>query len=229
MNAACLWSGGKDSAYACYLASKAGFSIKRILTFSPQNPESYLFHVPNVRWTALHAKSMDLPQDLVDVPRTQERAALSSLLSGLKVRYEIDAVVSGVIKSRYQKDVFQEVCDEVGLKLITPIWGRQSLNLLEEVLRENFRAMVVGVYAEGLTSEWLAKELDHRFIERLKELHEKWEIDFCGEGGEYETFVIDAPCFKKKVKVLRHNVVWHRNWGEAIILEAELVDKELNA
>ncbi|MEM2725112.1 MAG: hypothetical protein QXP47_05030, partial [Candidatus Nezhaarchaeales archaeon] len=73
MKVACLWSGGKDSAYACYLALNMGFEVKRIVTFLPQDPESKLFHVPNIKWTTLQAESIKLPQDIISVPKNSER------------------------------------------------------------------------------------------------------------------------------------------------------------
>lgn len=228
MKVACLWSGGKDSTYACYLASKMGFKVKRIVTFYSQNSESMLFHVPNIRWTTLQAKSMELPQDLVSTPQDNEREAMEQTFLQLKESHGIDGIVSGVMASNYQRKILQEICDKVGLKLITPLWGLDPLNILQRILNENFKVLIVGVYAEGLTSQWLGKEIDEVFVEHLKKLFKMWGVHPCGEGGEYETFVIDAPCFKKKIKVLDYKITWHRNWGEMIILNAELADKEVN-
>jgi len=226
---ACLWSGGKDSAYACYLTSKMGFKIKRIVTFYPQNPESMLFHVPNVKWTALQAESIGLPQDLVTTPQNSEHKVIEQTLSQLKRYHGIEGIVSGVMASNYQRKILQEICDKVGLELITPLWGLNPLDVLQRILNEKFKVLIVGVYAEGFSSQWLGKEIDEAFMEHLKRLIKTWSIHPCGEGGEYETFVTDAPCFKRKIKVLNYRITWHRNWGEMIILNAELADKEVNA
>lgn len=33
------------------------------------------------------------------------------------------------------------------------------------------------------------------------QLSEKYGVHVCGEGGEYETFTLDCPLFKKKIIV----------------------------
>ena len=44
MNVAVLFSGGKDSAYAVYLAKKKGLNVKYIVSIFPQNKDSWMFH-----------------------------------------------------------------------------------------------------------------------------------------------------------------------------------------
>lgn len=226
---ACLWSGGKDSAYACYLASNMGFEVKRLVTFFPQDPESKLFHVPNIRWTILQAESMMLPQDIVSAPKNYERDVLHQTLLRLKREYKLEGVVAGMIASNYQRKVLQEACDEIGLQLVIPIWGQDQFEVVNRITREGFKAIIVGVYAEGLTQQWLGREVDETFLKHLKELSKTWGINPSGEGGEYETFVVDSPCFTKKVRVIDHKVIWHRNWGELIILNATLVEKRADS
>lgn len=202
-----------------------GFEVERIVTFLPQDPESKLFHVPNVRWTTLQAEAIMLPQDVVSVPENREREVLHQTLLQLKSKHGLEGVIAGIIASNYQRRVLQEVCDEVGLQLITPIWGHDQFEVVHQIIREGFKAIVVGVYAEGLTQQWLGREVDETFIKHLRDLSETWKINPSGEGGEYETFVVDAPHFTKRVKVLDCEVVWYRNWGELIILNAMLVEK----
>jgi len=226
LNVSCLWSGGKDSAYACYLALKMGFKIKSLITFYPQDPESPLFHVPNIRWTTLQAQAMNVKHHLITTPPNNEQQALEQALNELKNDDDIDGIVSGVIASNYQRRILQETCEKMGLELITPLWGLNPLDILKEVLANGFKALIVGVYAEGLTQQWLGRTLDESFIKHLEKLLQTWKVHPCGEGGEYETFVIDAPCFKKKIEVVNYEIKWHRNWGEMIILNARLVDKE---
>lgn len=202
-----------------------GFKVARIITFLPQNPESRLFHVPNVKWTTLQAESMGISQDLVSVPYNDEHRMLKPAFLRLKELHGVDGLVSGVISSNYQRRIFKEVCDEIGLKFITPLWGKDPLNILRCILNENFKALIVGVYAEGLTRQWLGKEMNTDFILCLEKLSKSWGIHPCGEGGEYETFVVDAPCFKKRIRVVNYEIRWYRNWGEVTILNAELAEK----
>ena len=225
MRVACLWSGGKDSAYACYLALKMGLKVERLVTFRPQDPESKLFHVPNVKWTALQAESMGVSQVLVEVPMGREYDVLCKTLTTLRERHGIEGAIAGVIASNYQRRVLQEACHRVGLELITPLWGQEPFDVVNRMINEGFVAIIVGVYAEGLTKQWLGKEVDREFLEYLKRLLRAWGVSPCGEGGEYETFVVDAPLFAKRIKIVNYEVFWRRNWGELTILDAILVGK----
>ncbi|MDK2908293.1 MAG: diphthine-ammonia ligase, partial [Candidatus Woesearchaeota archaeon] len=46
MNAAVLFSGGKDSVYALHLARISGFNIRCLIIMLPESNESMLFHYP---------------------------------------------------------------------------------------------------------------------------------------------------------------------------------------
>ena len=39
------------------------------------------------------------------------------------------------------------------------------------------------------------------WIEELKILRDKYKISIAGEGGEYESFVLDSPLFKKRIQI----------------------------
>ena len=62
MKLAALFSGGKDSTFAIYLAKKQGHEINCLLTIFPKSEESHLLHHPNMTWTSLQAESMNIPQ-----------------------------------------------------------------------------------------------------------------------------------------------------------------------
>ena len=62
MRVGALFSGGKDSTYAAYLARQRGDELGCLITLSPARSDSYMFHYPNIRWTAMQAQAMRLPQ-----------------------------------------------------------------------------------------------------------------------------------------------------------------------
>ncbi|HPC10318.1 MAG TPA: TIGR00289 family protein, partial [archaeon] len=47
--------------------------------------------------------------------------------------------------------------------------------------------------------EWLNKKIDYKDIEKLKLFNTKFGFNIAGEGGEYETIVLNAPNFKQKI------------------------------
>jgi uncharacterized protein (TIGR00290 family) len=113
-----------------------GLKVERLVTFCPQDPESKLFHVPNIKWTTLQAKSAEIPQDLVEAPMNQEHDVLLKTLTALRKQHEVEGVVAGVIASNYQRRILQEICEKAGLKLITPLWGRDPFNVVNQMINE---------------------------------------------------------------------------------------------
>ena len=59
--------------------------------------------------------------------------------------------------------------------------------------------IVIGVAAYPLDQSWLGREIDKSFVGEVKKLKEKYKIHPAGEGGEFETFVLNCPLFKKSI------------------------------
>ena len=61
MKAAVLFSGGKDSTMAIYKAIDEGYTVEYLVSMISENPESYMFHVPNIHITDLSSEAMGIP------------------------------------------------------------------------------------------------------------------------------------------------------------------------
>jgi diphthine-ammonia ligase len=223
MRVAALVTGGKDSALALYRALKLGYEIKFLVTMIPQREDSWMFHFPNIHLTDLFAKAVEIPlvkAETVGIKET-ELEDLKNLLAPL----DIEGVVSGGISSRYQKERIDKVCQELNLKSITPLWQEDSIQLLKELINLNFEVIIVGVYAYGFDQSWLGRKINSTTLKNLVELNDKYQVSLVGEGGEYETLVLDAPFFKKKIQVLQTERIWKDHSGYLLVKEAKLVDK----
>ena len=62
-------------------------------------------------------------------------------------------------------------------------------------------------------------------LAKLQKLNEKFGFNIAGEGGEYESLVLDGPNFKKRIVILDHYVKKAENTAEMFIKKAILVDK----
>ncbi|RLJ07759.1 MAG: TIGR00289 family protein, partial [Candidatus Aenigmatarchaeota archaeon] len=58
MELAALFSGGKDSTFAVYEALKRGHKVKYLISIVSRNPESYMFHYPDIEYTRYQAEAM---------------------------------------------------------------------------------------------------------------------------------------------------------------------------
>jgi len=225
LRVAVLFSGGKDSTYAAWIVQHQGWDIVTLVTVKPNSPDSMLFHHPSVEWTRLQADAMGLSHVVVD---EEERGGLSSLqneLVQIKKEKEITGVVTGAVASEYQKTRFDRMCDSIGLKIYNPLWHKNPTLLIGDLQALGVRIFLTAVAANGLDEKWLGTELTGEEWTRFKSVSAKNRIHLAGEGGEYESFVFDAPHFTKSITVHRSRKTWDGQRGRLVIEEASLRNK----
>jgi len=221
---AVLYSGGKDSNLALLEAS-GSHEIACLVAMKPKSLESWLFHYPNMHLVELQAEALGLPlieRECPDDEAGSLRALKSALEEALEL-YGVEAVVTGAVKSTYQARKFSAVCDELGLECLNPLWGRDEVKLLEDVVKRRIEAIFTRVAGYPLSKALLGKRIDSSVVELLARL--KSYVNPSGEGGEYETFVLDSPLFRKRVTPLRWRVEGSEYDAVLVIEEAVLTDK----
>lgn len=221
MKLAALVSGGKDSAYAVYIALKL-HKITTLVSIYSKNKESFMFHTPNIHLTELFSKACDIPL-IIETSSGKKDLELEDLKKALK-KCDVDGVVVGAIESEYQKSRIKHICDTLGLEIIAPLWHMDPYYLMNEIVKM-MDVRIVHVAALGLDKDWLGKRLDEKSLIDLKRLSKKYKIHIAGEGGEYETLVLDAPYFKKKIELVKTKTSWYGDRGGLEVLEAKLTDK----
>jgi len=223
MRVSVLVSGGKDSALALYRVLKEGYQVEYLVTMLPQSENSWMFHFPNIHLTDLFAEAVGIP--LVKAETAGVKETELEDLQNLLATLDIEGVVSGAILSQYQKKRIDKICRELNLKSIAPLWHEDPKQLLKEIIHFNFHVILVGVYAYGFDQSWLGRKIDSTMLDDLDELNKQYRISLVGEGGEYETLVLDAPFFRKKIQLLRVEKVWEDDSGYLLVKEAKLVEK----
>jgi len=204
MKLALLLSGGKDSVYAGYLA-KTKFKHQLICTISilSENKESYMFHTPSINKTQSQADLMKIPL-IIQKTKGKKEEELKDLEKAIKLakeKYKIQGIVTGAIQSVYQSTRIQKICDKLNLECFNPLWQKDEIEYLRELIKNKFKVIITAVAAYPLDKSWLGREINNQFIEDVKELKNKYNLHPAGEGGEFETFVLDCPLFKKPLKV----------------------------
>ena len=222
-----LFTGGKDSTYALIRAVESGYEVDATVTFISENPYSYMFHTPNTKWTLLQSIAMGLKHYIFKTKGIKEHELediyrVFSLMKNLG--YE--GVVTGAVLSRYQKSRIDKIADDVGLESISPLWGYNQNRLLDEIIEAGIRFMIVRVAALGLTRDWLGRIISSKEdIDEIKMLAMKYAFNPSGEGGEYETFVVDSPIMRYTVKIDDYMIVDERDSFTLIIKNATLIKK----
>ena len=222
---AVLFSSGKDSCYALETMKKQNYEITCLVTLKSKNPDSYMFHTPNVDLVNLQAKAMDIPlltQTTVG-EKEKELKDLEEVLKKVKLKFKIGGVVTGALYSRYQRDRVEKICDKLGLKTFSPLWHMDQEKLLKELIKNNFKVIISSIAADGLDESWLGKEINESLIEKLNKLNKKNNLSMAGEGGEYESLVLNGPIFKKKIEITKSKIIMEtENTGRFVVLKAKL-------
>jgi len=227
MKLASLFSGGKDSTMALYKALQEGHKVAVLLSMISRRNDSFMYHVPNINLTKYSAEAIGIPlvSKITSGKPPQENKDLEDALIELKNNFKIDGVAVGAVHSNYQYSIVNGICKRLNLEVFAPYWQHNHKELIEDALNSGFEIIIVGVSAEGLDESWLGRKLDNKILLELKKLNKKFGVDVGGEGGEYETFVLDGPIFKKTIEIIKSMKVWDGVRGELIIEKVNLIDK----
>ena len=190
MRAAVLFSGGKDSVAAAHFAVFGGYETT-LLTVRAL-PYSDMFHFPNLRWARVQAEAMGLAHRFV------RKEDLPDVLKGF------DVLFTGAVESSYQRFYLDRLGRALGIRTVHRLWMAD-----EKVAQEIYKDFVIVfglVAADGMGEDLLGKEV--RLAPRVHPFF---------EGGEAETFVLDAPLFKKRLRIERFHVRWEKIRGYMVI------------
>ena len=223
MHVAVLVSGGKDSALALHRTVEQGHQVKHLVTMLPQTEDSWMFHSINIHLVDLFAEAAGIPLVKAETSGIKETELRD--LRNLLATLDIEGVVSGAICSQYQKKRIDKICRELNLESIAPLWHSDQEQLLKEIVQLNFCVIIAGVYAYGFDQSWLGRKVNSVMIKDLVELNSQHQISLIGEGGEYETLVLDAPFFARRIQLLRVEKTWKNHSGYLLVKDAKLVKK----
>lgn len=228
MKVGILFSGGKDSVYTTAQALKEGHRVACLINLTSENTASYMFHSVNNHVVKMQAQALGIP--LLNFPtkgeKEKELADLKNALSEAKKKFGIEMVGAGALASQYQYDRVEKIALGLELEVFAPLWRKDEEKLLRQIVAEGFKVMIVAVAAEGTTQKWLGAFIDDKKIDELVKLNKKYGSHIMGEGGEYESLVVDGPIFKKKLVVKSGEVVIEdKNTGYYQITDAAVLEK----
>lgn len=223
MRVVALISGGKDSCYNMVQCVAAGHDIVALANLSPTSKDeldSYMYQTVGHMGVDLYAEAMGLPlfrqategraiiQDRDYCPTPEDEVEdLYNLLARVKNEIDVDAVAVGAILSDYQRIRVENVCVRLGLVSLAYLWRRDQGELLQEMIDCQINAIIIKVAAMGLEP---AKHLGMKIADmkpHLVKMKEKYGLNICGEGGEYETFTLDCPLFTKSIVIDEYEMV----------------------
>ncbi|MDZ7730804.1 MAG: diphthine--ammonia ligase [Natrialbaceae archaeon] len=230
-----LFSGGKDSAWALYAALEQGRTVERLVTVHPP-ADSYLYHVPATELVSHASQSIGIPVSTIDADRfpalttddstqrgAMELEPLESRLGEIadSMDRKLGGLVAGAVASEYQADLLEGICDRLGCDLDTPLWQADPRSAATAMLDAGFEIVIVAVAAAGLDQSWLGRRIDERALEELEALGDSHGVHLLGEGGEFETLVVDGPHMNQRIDI-EFEREWDGTRGELRITDAAL-------
>jgi len=222
-----LYTGGKDSHYALYIALKVlDLGKPYILNITSSREDLYYLHTINSKWAQIHSEIMGIEFISREIRGDREYDEIKEVITRVVSEINAEYIVSGVVSSNFQKKALDSIASELGIKHVAPLWGRNHRDLLiEEVVERGIGFVIVATQAMGLDEEWVGKEIStHKDVEELLRLSSKYSFSPIGEGGEYESFVVKSPLFKGRRIIARGEKKWFLSgWGYMRINNVEIV------
>lgn len=199
-----LFSSGKDSTYAMHLMKNQNYKISCLISLESSNKDSYMFHTPNISLVKSQSKCLNIPLVLQKTEgfKEDELKDLERAIIKAKEKFFIEGIVTGAVYSNYQRERIENICDKLGLKIFSPLWHHEQEKLLRELLRNKFRVIISSIACDGLSEKWLGRVIDLNAVDELVKLNKKIGINVAGEGGEYESLVLDCPMFNSKIEIV---------------------------
>lgn len=245
-----LLSGGKDSCFNIEKCISYGHELVCLANLCPPIENSIemnsfmyqsaahnliplqaeCFGVPLVRKSILGKSYVQTLDYMTPTNEFDEVEDMFELLEEVKSKFpDIKAVSCGAILSTYQRHRVEHVCNRLNLVQLTYLWQRNQKNLLDEMISCNIEAILVKVAGAGLIPhKHLGKSLREMRV-TLENLNKRFQLDLCGEGGEYESLVLDCNLFPKKRIEIRESHIYYdpedESVGNLVITGAKVVCK----
>ncbi|KAH7473957.1 hypothetical protein PRIC1_015093 [Phytophthora ramorum] len=232
MQVVALVSGGKDSCYAMMECVRFGHEIVCLAHLHPPAElsaddaeiDSFMFQSVGHQSVRLVAESMELPLvsetitgtavrtdiDYYESAAGDEVEDLFRLLQKVQQQFpDVQGVCTGAIFSSYQRNRVENVCSRLGLTSLGFLWRRDQTELLQEMIDSEMDAILVKVASIGLLPHRHLGKTIAELQPQFMTLKDKYQMNVCGEGGEYETFTLDCPLFKKRIVIDESHTVLH--------------------
>jgi uncharacterized protein (TIGR00290 family) len=213
------WSSGKDSAWTLHvLRQRADVEVTGLLTTINTNFQRVAMHGTRYELLQAQARAAGLPLWEVPLPwpcsnDVYEGAMAAACTSALQKG--IHAVAFGDLFLEEVRRYREERLRGTGLEPIFPLWGRNTHDLIHEMLDGGLRARIVCVDPATLSGEFIACDLDEQMLRRLPA-----SVDPCGENGEFHTFAYAGPMFREPIPIENGKCVTRDGF-----LFADLLDK----
>ena len=200
------WSGGKDAALSLHrVLQDKKYTVDCLLTNVNASVDRISMHGVRRELLKEQSKSIGIDLQTVELPDQPEMSIYEELMK---------AKISTLREQGYETALFGDIFLEdlrayrenqlsaAGMQCAFPLWKIPTATLMKEFIQLGFKAIVVCVNSQLLSSDFCGRLIDESFIKDLPS-----DVDLCGENGEYHSFVFDGPLFKYPIDYKKGAVV----------------------
>ncbi len=191
------WSGGKDSCLACYRAIASGIRVRYLLNMVTEDRRWSRSHGLSAELLRVQAKALGIPLVQQRTTRASYEAEFKNMLLAFK-QEGITLGVFGDIDFNEHRQWIERVCSAGGVTPHLPLWRQNHEEILKDFIRLGFESVIVATRADLLGEEWLGRKIGPDFVADLSKLG---NITPCGEAGEYHSYVINGPLFRRRIEI----------------------------
>jgi len=194
------WSSGKDAAFALHEIRRAGnHEVVGLLTTVTRVFNRVSMHGVREELLESQARAVGLPLVKVDIPSPCPNEVYEKAMGEAVTRLRQDGVEVIVFGDLFLEDVrkYRESrMKDTGIRPEFPLWGRPTDGLARAMIASGLRATLVCIDPKKLPSRFAGRSFDLALLEELPP-----NVDPCGEGGEFHTFVTAGPMFDHEIRV----------------------------
>jgi len=182
-----LFTGGKESVYSILMAERLGHQVEKLLFL--ERP-GFSAHKANL--SAVRAVAEMLGHGLTVIRTSGNFEDDERLIAYLRksMKEGVDGLLTGNVKLEERSRIHEELCEKAGLKLIEPLRGLDTVELIMEYSKIGLQFMIIDIRDERLDTKWLGTIISEQNIEGFLTDVLSSGIDPCGEYGEYHSIVI---------------------------------------
>ncbi|KAF5401002.1 Diphthine--ammonia ligase [Paragonimus heterotremus] len=220
-----LISGGKDSIFSIMECVVHGYRLEAVVNLSPTFEDSCAVELDSYMYQSVASEGIPFIAQALEVPLYQFpitgkptcQALHYSTSIGLHDEVEdlfialsqviaerptIRYVSSGAILSDYQRIRVEHVASRLSLQSLAFLWRRPTDILIREMIAASVDAVIVKIASFGLRpTQHLGAHLSVILLQLEELSRQPGALNVCGEGGEYESFTLDCPLFRRRIRI----------------------------
>lgn len=199
------WSSGKDAMWSLHQLQEENSPIKKLVTTINTQTNRVSMHGLRRNLLEQQVKALHLPLYIIDLNGEISMEAYNKIMRKHMLVLQENGFTHSVYGDILLEDLreYREAeLSDFNIKPVFPLWKKDTKKLILDFIDAGYKAVVVTVNAKYLDKSFCGRTIDKQFLQDLPP-----NVDWCGENGEFHTFVYDGPLFSNSVKFKKGEVV----------------------